>query len=297
MNPPQLNLLAWPLATMPLPLAAEVFRVVNVAAIVAAVLLVLSPRELATRRGGWVLLAALTSPALVMQIGAGQVAGLLSLAAALAWRASVTDQWLAQGAAIGALCALKPFFAPVAMWLLMARRWRAAATATATAASLVLVSIALWGVQPQVDWLHAMGSVTWFDSRFNMGWAALAMRTLGISDQPARSAIVATSLLLAVIVAVASARTRPAQAILQVCTASVLATPLGWLYYLCVPGPLLMRRAYDGVRWPALAWLLWIPLPLIGKFEGSVPMRWTLGSAYAWGLLALVVSIYRRSKA
>ena len=139
MNPPQLNLLTWPLAAMALPLAAQVFRAANVAAMAAAVLLVLSPRELATRRGGWVMVAALTSPALVMQIGAGQVAGLLSLAAAIAWRASVRGRWLASGAALGLLRALKPSFAPVALWLLMARRWRAAAMAAVAGSLVVLV--------------------------------------------------------------------------------------------------------------------------------------------------------------
>src|SRR6476620_9857534 len=52
MNPPQLNLLTWPLAALSLPLAAQAFRVANLVAMIAAVLLVLSPRELATRRGG-----------------------------------------------------------------------------------------------------------------------------------------------------------------------------------------------------------------------------------------------------
>src|SRR5262245_66243135 len=43
MNPPQLNLFTWPLSTVPLPVAAGIFRTVNLLALIGATLLVLSP--------------------------------------------------------------------------------------------------------------------------------------------------------------------------------------------------------------------------------------------------------------
>jgi len=299
MNPPQLNLLTWPLAAAPLPLAARIFRLVNLAALAGGVLLVMSPDELRSRRGGWLLVAAIASPALVMQEGAGQVAGVLSLVAAAAWRWVFRGRWVLAGAAIGTLCALKPFFAPLTLWLAISGRWRACCAAVLTAAGLVLLSVAVWGLQPQLDWLQGMSSVTWFDSRFNMGWTALALRLLGRHEPFAYQVAVAFSLILAVLLAVASARVKPERAVLQLCTLSILATPLGWLYYLCVPGPLLMRYIYDGARWSPLVWLLWIPLPLLSQADTSYTLRLTLGSVYAWGMLALAWSIlrdgYRRS--
>jgi hypothetical protein len=299
MNPPQLNLLTWPLAAAPLPLAAQIFRLVNLAALACGVLLVLSPGELRSRRGGWILAAAIASPALVMQAGAGQVAGILSLVAAAAWRWVGRGRWVLAGAAIGILCALKPFFAPLTLWLAISGRWRACCTATLTAAGLVLLSVAVWGLQPQLDWLQAMSSVTWFDSRFNMGWTALALRLLGRHEPFSSEVAVAVSVMLAVLLAVASARMKTEHAFLQLCTVSIFATPLGWLYYLCVPGPLLMRFAYDGGRWSPLVWLLWIPLPLVSQNDTSYVLRLTLGSLYAWGMVALTGSIlrdgYRRS--
>lgn len=294
MNPPQLNLVTWPLATLALPVAAAIFRIVNLLALVGATLIVLSPRELASRRGGWILVAALTSPALVMQAGAGQVAGILALAAAVVWRGVTGNRWLLAGAAIGVLCALKPFFGILFLWLLFARQARAAAVAVAVGAGMLVLSIATWGLQAQLDWLQAIRAVSWFDSRFNMSWAALVMLALGARGPAAFPAILAASAALAVAIAAVATRARPDRAILPLCLGSIIATPLGWLYYLCVPGPLLMRYAYDGGRIPPLAWLLWIPLPFLAKADTSFLMRVSFGSVYAWGMLALTVTVFRR---
>ena len=293
MNPPQLNMLTWPLAAVPLPLAARIFRIVNFAAFGAAVLLVLSPSELASRRGGWLVVAALASPALVMQEGAGQVAGILALASAACWRWIAAGRWWLAGVAIGVLCALKPFFVPMLVWLVLTRRWRPAATAVLTGAGLTLLSVVVWGIQPQRDWLGAMSTVTWFDSRFNMGWTALAMRLVGSHDPFSYQVAVAVSVVLAFGFAMIAARARAERAFLQLCAASIVATPLGWLYYLCVPGPLLMRAVYDGAKLSPLAWLLWIPLPLVSQASTSYGLRLTLGSVYAWGMAALVWSLFR----
>jgi hypothetical protein len=126
-----------------------------------------------------------------------------------------------------------------------------------------------------------------------MGWTALAMRLLGSQDPFSYQMAVAVSVLFAFGFAMIAARARPERAFLQLCAASIVATPLGWLYYLCVPGPLLMRAVYDGAKLSPLAWLLWIPLPLVSQAGASYGMRLTLGSVYAWGMAALVWSLFR----
>jgi hypothetical protein len=294
MNPPQLNFFTWPLAAFPLETAATVFRVANLLALACATLLVLSPRELATRRGGWMVVAALASPALVMQMGAGQVAGILSLVAAVAWRGVKDNRPVLLGAGVGVLCVLKPFFGTMLLWLLITRRARAVVVALGAGTGMVALSIAAWGLQAHLDWLQAIRSVTWFDSRFNLSWTALAILAVGGAEGPSGfRAIVGGSAALAILIAAVAARTRSSHSVLQLCMGSIIAAPLGWLYYLCIPGPLLMRYAFDGGRWPVLAWLLWIPLPLLAHADTSYLLRLTMGSVYAWGMLMLTLSILR----
>jgi glycosyl transferase family 87 len=229
-----------------------------------------------------------------MQMGAGQVSGILALAAAAVWRAVTENRWLLAGAAIGLLCALTPFFGTLLLWLLFAGRLKAAAMAVVVGAGMLALSIATWGLQPQLDWFQAIREVSWFDSRFNMSWAALAMVAAGARGQAGYPAIVAATAVVALASAVLMTRVRPNHAILPLCLGSIIATPLGWLYYLCVPGPLLMRYAHDGGRVPLLAWLLWIPLPLLAHADTSLLMRLSLGSVYAWGMLILTASVIRR---
>jgi hypothetical protein len=287
MNPPQFHLLTIPLSWLTLPVAAQAFRAVNALALVVSVLLLFSLEELRSRKGGWLVVAALTSPGLVMELGAGQVAGLLALLMAAAWRAIGKSQWALAGALIGATCALKPIFLPVVAWLAIARHWQSLSAAVAVAVGLVGGSVVVWGLAPQIDWLHAIGAVTWFDSRFNAGWPGLAQRALSGTYVLTYDTIAVVSGVFAVAVAIWASRLEPREALTKCLVASIAIAPLGWVYYLPVAGPLLMRRAYDGGRWPVLAWLLWIPLPLVPQVNAPFLVRTTLSSAYAWGLLAL----------
>jgi alpha-1,2-mannosyltransferase len=287
MNPPQFHLLTIPLAWLTLPAAAQLFRVVNAIALIASVLLLFTFEELRSRKGGWIVAAAVTCPGLVMELGAGQVAGLLAVLVTVAWKAIGGSRWLVAGTLIGATCALKPIFLPVVAWLLFARQWKALAAAAGVAAALVGTSVAIWGWDPQADWLRAIGAVTWFDSRFNASWPGLAQRFLsGTYILPYRT-IATVSAVLSVLAAVWASRLEPGEGLTKCLVASVAVAPLGWVYYLPVAGPLLMRRAYDGGRWPITAWLLWVPLPFVPQVDAPFLVRTTLSSAYAWGMLAL----------
>ncbi len=292
MNPPQFHLLTIPLAALPVDEAAQAFRFVNLLALVLAVGLLFDRHELGSRKGGWLVAAALSSPALVMALGAGQVAGCLALLLTVSWRAAAASRWLAAGAAIGALCAFKPIFWPLTAWLLLTRRWVAATAALVMAGALILLSIMLWGGGAQWDWLHAIGAVTWFDSRFNASWAGLGQRLAGPTHGLSYRATALISATLALAVAVRASRYPPLAAFAQCVVGSTFAAPLGWIYYLCVAGPLVMRRAYDGSRWPMLAWLLWLPMPLLPDVDAPFPVRVTLSSAYAWGMLGLATATF-----
>jgi alpha-1,2-mannosyltransferase len=287
MNPPQFHLLTIPLAWLTLPVAAQVFRAANTLALIVSVLLLFSLEELRTRKGGWLMAAAFTCPGLVMELGAGQNAGILALLFTIAWKAIDRSRWILAGAFIGVACALKPIFLPVVVWLVFARQWKAAAAAATAAAGLIGASVVTWGWTPQADWLRAIGAVTWFDSRFNASWPGLAQRFLSGAVVLSYRTIAAVSGVLSILVAAWASRLEPGEALTKCLVASVVVSPLGWVYYVPVAGPLLMRRAYDGGHWPVGAWLLWVPLPFVPPVNATFLIRTTLSSAYAWGMLAL----------
>lgn len=290
MNPPQFHLLTVPLAGLSESTAAGVFRVVNLLLLLCAVVLIVDGRELLSRRGGWIIAAALASPALVMQTGAGQVAGILALLASGIYAAIRRDRWEIAGALIGILCAVKPIFLPLLAWLLVTHRWRPLSWACGAGLTIVTVSAAIWGMAPQVEWLRALRSVTWFDSRFNMAWPALAARLRGGAPLSYR-AVTLISLVLVVISAVSMRETAPGLALTRLFVLSIVIAPLGWLYYLCVAGPLLIRWVFDGGKWPLIAWLLWVPLPLVQDVDVGYWSRLSLASVYAWGMLGLAVAV------
>jgi hypothetical protein len=289
MNPPQFHLLIIPLAPLSLPAAAQVFRVVNALAMIAAVLLTFSVAELKSRRAAWLIVAGLLSPAVAMELGAGQVAGLLALAAVAAWRGLNSNRPIAVGLAIGCICAFKPIFLPLVAWLLFTRQWEAAGAAIATGLALIAASVVVWGMAPQIEWLRALGQVTWFDSRFNASWSVLPQRALQGNRVLTYQRLAAASLALGLLVGLWAARLRPADGLAKCLVGSIAFAPLGWIYYLPVAGPLLMRRAFDGAPWPWLAWALWLPLPLVPDVDVPFLLRITLTSAYAWGMLALAL--------
>ena len=287
MNPPQFHLLTIPLAWFTLPVAAHVFRAANALALIVSVLLLFSLEELRSHRGGWLIAAALTCPGLVMELGAGQNAGLLALLFTIAWKAIGRSRWILAGAFIGIACALKPIFLPSVLWLIFARQWKGVAATATAAAVLIGSSVVIWGWTPQADWLHAIGAVTWFDSRFNASWPGLAQRFLSGTIVLSYRTIAAVSAVLSILVAAWASRLEPGEALTKCLVASVVVSPLGWVDYLPVAGPLLMRRAYDGGQWPVGAWLLWVPLPFVPNVDAPFLIRTTLSSAYAWGMLAL----------
>ncbi|HET6616324.1 MAG TPA: glycosyltransferase 87 family protein [Gemmatimonadota bacterium] len=96
------------------------------------------------------LVLAVTSPVVVHGLFFGNLTVLLVLPLALAWRYRDTA-WTA-GVAVGVAVAAKLFVWPLFVWLLMTRRFRAAAWAAAAAALLVLAAWALIGFEGLRDY-------------------------------------------------------------------------------------------------------------------------------------------------
>lgn len=100
---------------------------------------------------------AVTSPVVVHGLFYGNLTIVLVLLVALAWR--YRDRaWIA-GVALGAAVAAKLFVWPLVVWLLLTRRFRAAAWAIGSAAALVLGAWALIGFQGFRDYPRLLRAV------------------------------------------------------------------------------------------------------------------------------------------
>jgi hypothetical protein len=116
-------------------------------------------------------------------------------------------------------------------------------------------------------------------------------RILGPEPLSYRVVVAVSGLLGALLATFAARMADDRRALLVLIIGSVAAAPLGWLYYLCVAIPCLMRWTLDGGRWPVLTWLLWIPMPVMARIDHASWLGPTVGSAYCWGVVALLIAV------
>ena len=136
--PPVFILASVPLALLPAATASWLWLFVLAAGVLA------SMRILGVR--DWrCLVLAVTSPVVVHGLFYGNLTVLLVLPLALAWR--YRDRARVAGLAVGVALAAKLFVWPLVVWLLLTRRFRAAAWAVGSAAVLVLGAWALIGFE------------------------------------------------------------------------------------------------------------------------------------------------------
>ena len=141
--PPVFILASVPLALLPATVAAWLWLVVLAAAVLAS-MWILEVRD-------WrCLVLAVTSPVVVHGLWYGNLTVFLVLPLALAWR--YRDRAPVVGIAVGAAVAAKLFVWPLVVWLLLTRRFRAAAWAVGSAAVIVLGAWALVGFQGLRDY-------------------------------------------------------------------------------------------------------------------------------------------------
>jgi alpha-1,2-mannosyltransferase len=148
--PPLLAWLLTPLTLLPVTTAVSVWAALTLLFVVAA-LWVLGVRD-------WRCYPlALLSPFARETIEFGAIDGLLLLAVALTWR--FRDQPARAAAAMGFTIALKLFLWPLALWLGLSGRIRAAVISCASAAAFVLVPWALIGFQGLGGYRDLLGDV------------------------------------------------------------------------------------------------------------------------------------------
>ena len=94
-------------------------------------------------RSRWAVVGAvmlLLSSPLLATLALGQIYPVLALGLVAAWVADRRGRTLISGGALGLVVALKPSLAPVLLWPLVRRRWRAFGVALASGAAATLVA-------------------------------------------------------------------------------------------------------------------------------------------------------------
>jgi len=175
--------------------------------------------------------AVLLTPSVLssVMLGAVDLAVVLGLAACWRWR----DHAARAGLVLGACIALKLIAAPLIAWLLVTRRWRAAAMACAASAGLCLIGWAVIGFDGLGGYPHLLSMLTDIESA--RGYSAVAYAHLaGITGGVAAAMPYAVgACLLGVLWRVGSRRNGGDQAAFLVGVLALMAfSPIVWHHYL-----------------------------------------------------------------
>jgi Glycosyltransferase family 87 len=203
--------------------------------------------------------AALLTPAALSSVLLGAVDLGLVLGLAICWR--WRNHAGRAGVALGAIIALKLLAAPLIAWLLVTRRFRAAAVACATSAVLVVGGWALIGFHGFTGYQHLLGILT--DIESTRGYSAVAYANLiGISGSAASLApYVVGAVALGALWMVSRRRAGGDEAAFLLGVLAVLAfSPIVWHHYLLLLFvPLAVYRPRFGPIWmlPLGCWVVW----------------------------------------
>jgi Glycosyltransferase family 87 len=148
--PPVFILASVPLAALPWTIASWLWLLVLAAAVIGSMWIV-------GVRDWRCLVLAVASPVVVHGLWYGNLTVLLLVPLALAWR--YRDTARIAGLAVGAAVAAKLFVWPLIVWLVLTRRFRAAAWAVASAVLLALCAWALIGFDGLRDYPRLLGAV------------------------------------------------------------------------------------------------------------------------------------------
>jgi len=196
----------------------------------------------------------MTGGAILSTLNVLQNYALLFVLAAAAWMLLDSENDVAAGLFLGALCAFKPNFC---LWpVLLALRGGKRAVVLSTSATFIVLSAApipLFGRSVYPEWLSAVQSNPHFIFPQNVSFIANAVRFgLGQTGYALAAVTIAATCWLA------RNRKLTLQQIsgLAIC-AAILCSPISWMEYVLVVVPLLLSRPWTPRQHIAL-WLLWI---------------------------------------
>jgi hypothetical protein len=296
LNHPALHLFWWPFRQLAPSTAVSVWALVSIGCYAWCAFLISRVSRFTAIE---ILIGTLALTGAAIALGLGQVTALLTLLLTLAWLDARSGRARA-GVWLGVLCALKPFYGLFVVYHLSRKDWRTVAAAGASWLVLLVAGLLVGGPDAYQLWLDRLGSVTWHAHVFNgsvwsigarlfepstVRWAA---KWTPVLVSPVLSASVTVAASGAVLVALWRSRgVERDQAYALVGLASLLLSPLGWIYYLpALMGPLAMcvRSSW----WPVVA-LAVVPYPVLVNQEYGALGTVLVGQWAVWVIGGLFV--------
>jgi alpha-1,2-mannosyltransferase len=315
LNPPHFQLLLLPLALLPAGAALGIWALASLLCFGWSLMLIV--RELHLKPSSWTLyrgavwLLAFAGTGAVL--ATAEMSFLLLLPLTLAWSAARQGHWNRAAAFLGFSMSLKLFLLIFIPYLVVRRRFTAAAISCSVALACFATGFLALGSASYSSWFPQLSSVHWGWRSANASIFGLLSRSLTENPYhtpvvlapdliPALWLLAASIIGLLTFVVVTFDRTSSSidRAFALLLLAALLISPLGWLYYLWLGlGPLAAlavnwRRsaAPTATRWrqrllilavPGLVW----PHFATFAFPTHAWATLTLASAYFWSLAAL----------
>ena len=254
LNPPLWTVLIAPLGLLEPLFAYRVFILVTLVMAVGYLAWVADELRL---RGGLAVVGTamlLLSSPLLLTLALGQLYAVLALGLAVAWISGRRDESLISGSALGLVVALKPSLAPVLLWPLAQRRWRAFVAALVSGAAATAVGVLLVGPAATLSWLRRLFDLSLPPHPDNASLLTTVARlfTENTFAEPIATlpwmVPVAHALSIGVILLTAIKVMEDREAGLwALVAATLLASPIAWHMYLVLLGPgvlLLLARGW-----------------------------------------------------
>jgi hypothetical protein len=322
LNPPHFQLLFVPLAALSYGQALLVWVAISAACVVTALVVIVRELEVPftwRRLVAWGALTVGLAPFTTVAV-TSEVTFVLMLPFALMWRAWRRGQWRAAGLWLGVLASLKLFFLVLVGWLVLARRWRALAYSAATVLALVAAGTLTFGADTYRLWLGSLGRVGWewmamnaslpgfVDRLFHSGGKITPVASWPALVRPLTAA--GAAFVLAASLRATWREREPARAVeadhvvLVLLLGAILASPLGWVYYLPLAYAPILGWMGAGTGWATVrrlprAWmfalvsavvLLYLPQELANAAQPSRMATLTLASAYFYATCLIWLS-------
>ena len=273
LNPPLWILLISPFGLLGPLLAYRVFALITL--VITLGYLVWTADELRLR-SWWAVVGAvmlLLSSPMLATLALGQIYPILALGLVAAWVADRRDRPVLSGTSLGLVVALKPSLAPVLLWPLMRRRWRAFGAALASGAVATLVGAVVVGPGATLEWARLLSGKPpspYWDNASLPGAAARLFTenefAAHIVTLPWMIPVAYALGIGAIALTAARARRGSEVGLWALVAASLLASPIAWNNYLVLLGPGILLLLARGQSAPAF---------LLLALE-SIPAQWPL---------------------
>jgi hypothetical protein len=302
--PPQVSLIFIPLTSFSVEVAFGIWWALTASCLIAASWLV--RRELSvdlSLRGYCVAALVLcgATPTLTF-VSTGNLTGPIALLVTVLWVQWRRSRWSWVGVLVGIAWSTKLFLLPLLAYLALTRKWTAAALAVATGLACFTLGIAVFGFSEAGRWIAVIREVQWPWISINASalspWARVAYigNASVVSSAGMQVALQYGSAISVVILGAGVIRAvtlkETDQAFLLLLLTSLLASPLGWVYYWWMLAPPLVAcmRHNRVIRIAGYCSLPgWIIPPGLIWPPGSVLLAATTGSVYFWSLITLWV--------